>query len=160
MRRILSAVLLSVVTVVVLATPPAGADAAKEPPRRTAPALAGAAVPHSVSLRSTLTTSVVHQRRPLADPVLTPTALQAQTTVGALRAEWQHVAVCEVGGNWKMTGPSYSGIGFSNSTWDSYGGRRFAPLAGLATEDQQIVIGMKVTGGWVPDQNGCNPGGW
>ena len=87
-------------------------------------------------------------------------ALQARLTVEQLRHEWQHVAICEVGGNWAMNGPSYSGIGFANSTWLQYGGTRFAPLAGEAPKDAQIIIGMKVTGGWVPDQQGCSSTGW
>ena len=48
-------------------------------------------------------------------------------TVVGLRSEWQHVAICEVGGNWSMVGPVYSGIGFLNSTWQEYGGEQFAP---------------------------------
>jgi len=59
-----------------------------------------------------------------------------------------------------MTGPRCSGIGFLNSTWYQYGGTRFAPLAGQASVDQQILIGMRVTGGWVPDQYGCSRNGW
>jgi hypothetical protein len=77
-----------------------------------------------------------------------------------LLAEWQKVATCEVGGNWSMTGSEYSGIGFLNTTWDAYGGDQFAPLAGHASALQQIIIGMRVTRGWVPDQYGCSPGGW
>jgi hypothetical protein len=80
--------------------------------------------------------------------------------VVGLRSEWQRVAVCEVAGDWSMVGPSYSGIGFQNGTWDEYGGTRYAPLAGRASEDAQIVVGMRVTRGWVPDQYGCDPGGW
>jgi hypothetical protein len=80
--------------------------------------------------------------------------------VVGLRAEWQRVAVCEVAGDWSMVGPEYSGIGFQNGTWDEYGGTRYAPLAGRASEDAQIVVGMRVTRGWVPDQYGCDPGGW
>jgi len=87
-------------------------------------------------------------------------AANVKTSVSQLRAMWQHVAVCEVGGNWSMTGSWYSGIGFLNSTWSAYGGTRFAPLAGQATRDQQILIGMKVTNGQVPDQYGCSPTGW
>jgi len=63
--------------------------------------------------------------------------------------------MCEVGGRWHMQGPIYSGIGFMNSTWIAYGGLKYAPNAGLATRGEQIIIGMKITGGWVPDQNGC-----
>jgi hypothetical protein len=80
--------------------------------------------------------------------------------VVGLRAEWQRVAVCEVAGDWSMVGPNYSGIGFQNGTWNEYGGTRYAPLAGRASEDAQIVVGMRVTRGWVPDQYGCDPGGW
>jgi len=87
-------------------------------------------------------------------------AVAVGVTVAQLRAEWQRVAVCEVGGNWAMTGPRYSGIGILNTTWYEYGGRRFAPLAGDATRDEQIVIGMRVTRDWVPDQDGCSPTGW
>lgn len=91
---------------------------------------------------------------------LSAVAAKAQHTVPELRAEWQHVAICEVGGDWTMVGSWYSGIGFLNSTWTEYGGTKYAPVAGRATRDQQILIGMKVTGGYVPDQNGCSPTGW
>lgn len=58
-----------------------------------------------------------------------------------------------------MQGSVYSGIGFLASTWAEYGGLAYAPDAGDATEDEQITIGMRVTGGWVPDQGGvCH--GW
>ncbi|HTT60002.1 MAG TPA: transglycosylase family protein [Acidimicrobiales bacterium] len=80
--------------------------------------------------------------------------------VTGLRQEWQRVALCEVNGDWSMVGPVYSGIGFLNSTWVAYGGRTYAPVAGRASRDEQIVVGMRVTGGWVPDQYGCDPGGW
>ena len=55
--------------------------------------------------------------------------------------------------------PDYSGIGISNGIGKSYGDARDANLAGLATKNQQILIGMKVAGGWVPDQYGCDAGG-
>jgi hypothetical protein len=80
--------------------------------------------------------------------------------VTALRQEWQRVANCEVAGNWAMVGPEYSGIGFLNSTWEAYGGTRYAPVAGRASRDEQIIVGMRVTGDWIPDQYGCDPGGW
>ncbi len=87
-------------------------------------------------------------------------ATSLRVSVSELRARWERVAICEVGGNWSMVGSQYSGIGFLNSTWFAYGGQTFAPRAGQATVDQQILVGMRVTHGWIPDQGGCNPGGW
>lgn len=115
---------------------------------RTARALPPSAVPAPL-----VHVDPVHQR-------LVLTARSAGVSVERLRQEWQSVAVCEVGGRWSMTGPTYSGIGFLNATWAAFGGRQYAPLAGQATRDQQILVAMRVTGGWVPDQNGCSPTGW
>lgn len=81
-------------------------------------------------------------------------------TAQQMITEWQRVALCEVNGNWGMEGPSYSGIGFANSTWDAFGGRRYAEDAGDATRIEQILVGMKITRTWVPDQYGCAAGGW
>ncbi len=94
-----------------------------------------------------------------ANPIVV-TAAASDVTVARLRAMWQRVAICEVGGDWDMVGPYYSGIGFSNATWNAYGGNRFARLAGQASMDQQILVGMKITNGYVPDQYGCSPTGW
>lgn len=126
---------------------------------------AGAATPaHHVSIRP-----LVHQAlvRPRVDVValqevhaLIHDARVRGVGVVGLRQEWQRVALCEVNGNWSMVGPVYSGIGFLNSTWSAYGGRIYAPVAGRASRDEQIVVGMRVTGDWVPDQYGCDPGGW
>lgn len=34
------------------------------------------------------------------------------------RIDWNAVARCETGGNWRMRGPTYSGgVGFYNATW-------------------------------------------
>ncbi len=58
---------------------------------------------------------------------------------------WDRMAACETGGNWSMTGSRFSGgVGFANTTWDAWGGREFAPLAGQATRDQQIVVANRV----------------
>jgi hypothetical protein len=95
-----------------------------------------------------------------ASRALDAEALVRGVSVPKLRAQWERVAICEVDGDWSMTGPTYSGIGFSNATWHQYGGTFFAPLAGDATRDQQILIGMRVTGGWVPDQQSCSRAGW
>ena len=142
MRRIPFALLMALFIPLVLLTQPAGAATPSKPAK---PA------PRDVVVRVAINPTV---RALIVD------AVSVGVSVRELRAEWQDVAICEVGGNWAMTGPRYSGIGFSNATWNAYGGTRFAPLAGQASVIEQIVIGMRVTGGWVPDQNGCNPGGW
>ena len=58
---------------------------------------------------------------------------------------WDRIAACETQGNWSMQGPSFSGgVGFANSTWSSFGGNEFAPNAGQATREQQIIIAERV----------------
>ena len=140
MRRILLALLLALVTPLVLLTPPASAAAVAKP-----------------------ATLVIQPAHLVVNPVahaLVVDAVSVGVSVRELRAEWQNVAICEVGGNWSMTGALYSGIGFLNATWNQYGGTRYAPLAGEASVVQQIIIGMRVTHGSVPDQNGCSSTGW
>ena len=148
-RRIMFALLVSLALPVVLLTqptfdPPAGAVVRAKP----------APPPKPVVVRHAALIADVEARAIVAD------ARARRVSVVALRNEWEHVAICEVGGNWRMVGPVYSGIGFRNDTWSSYGGVEFAPLAGEASEDAQIIVGMRVTGNWVPDQDGCDPGGW
>jgi len=58
---------------------------------------------------------------------------------------WDAIAACETQGNWSMQGPTFSGgVGFSNSAWDSFGGRQFAPNAGQATREQQIIVAERI----------------
>ena len=58
---------------------------------------------------------------------------------------WDGIAGCETGGNWQMRGSTFSGgLGFANSTWSSFGGREFAPNAGMASREQQIVVAERV----------------
>ena len=144
MRRIPFALLMALFIPLVLLTQPAGAAGVSKAVR---PAPRDVDVDVRVVINPT-----VH--------ALVADAASVGVSVPQLRSEWQDVAICEVGGNWSMTGPRYSGIGFSNATWNAYGGTKYAPLAGQASVIEQIVIGMRVTGGWVPDQYGCNPGGW
>ncbi len=70
-------------------------------------------------------------------------------------ATWEKVAACESTGNWDInTGNGYyGGLQFSQSTWEAFGGTRYAPRADLATEDQQIAIAEKVL-------DGQGPGAW
>ena len=58
---------------------------------------------------------------------------------------WDRIAACETQGNWSMQGPSFSGgVGFANSTWSSFGGNEFAPNAGQATREEQIIVAERV----------------
>lgn len=145
MRRIFFALLVSVVTAVVPLSSPVGAAVVSKPHKPLE------LRPHRLIARVVAT--------PLRHALVVE-ASSVSLNIDELRAKWQQVAICEVDGDWSMTGPSYSGIGFLNSTWYQYGGARFAPLAGEASRDQQIVIGMRVTNGRIPDQDGCSPGGW
>jgi len=138
-RKMLLALLASLVIPLVLLAPSANSAVKDRPVRHV--------VDHDVALNAS--------RR-----ILEADAKSVSLNVRQLRAEWQKVATCEVAGNWSMAGPRYSGIGFLNTTWHEFGGERFASLAGQATEAQQIIVGMDVTNGWIPDQKGCAPGGW
>ncbi|MET8894132.1 transglycosylase family protein [Streptomyces albogriseolus] len=68
---------------------------------------------------------------------------------------WEKVAACESTGTWDInTGNGYyGGLQFSQSTWEAFGGTRYAPRADLATKDQQIAIAEKVL-------DGQGPGAW
>ncbi|MEY9490419.1 murein DD-endopeptidase MepM/ murein hydrolase activator NlpD [Streptomyces calvus] len=68
---------------------------------------------------------------------------------------WEKVAACESSGDWNInTGNGYyGGLQFTQSTWEAYGGTRYAPRADLATRDQQIAVAEKVL-------DGQGPGAW
>ncbi|WP_330263000.1 transglycosylase family protein [Streptomyces griseorubiginosus] len=68
---------------------------------------------------------------------------------------WNKVAACESGNNWSInTGNGYyGGLQFTRSTWEAYGGTRYAARADLATRDQQIAVAEKVL-------DGQGPGAW
>jgi LysM repeat protein len=59
---------------------------------------------------------------------------------------WDKVAQCESGGDWTInTGNGFfGGLQFSQSTWDAYGGSKYAATADKATKDQQITVAEKV----------------
>ena len=152
MRRTPLALLISLAAALAPLVPPVDAQGASAPPVTSPHAAYGPRL-----------TPAIRQHLALERDTAARLAAAARgrgVSVSQLRSQWQHVAICEVGGNWAMTGPTFSGIGFSNSTWTAYGGTRYAALAGRATRDQQIIIGMRVTGGWVPDQYGSTLGGW
>ncbi|MFF4469756.1 transglycosylase family protein [Streptomyces sp. NPDC001599] len=68
---------------------------------------------------------------------------------------WDKVAACESTDDWDInTGNGYyGGLQFTQSTWEAFGGTRYAPRADLATKEQQIAVAEKVL-----DTQG--PGAW
>ena len=68
---------------------------------------------------------------------------------------WNKVAACESSGNWHVNNGNgyYGGLQFTGSTWEAYGGKRYAQRADLATKDQQIAVAEKVL-------EGQGPGAW
>jgi murein DD-endopeptidase MepM/ murein hydrolase activator NlpD len=66
---------------------------------------------------------------------------------------WNKVAACESTNDWNInTGNGYyGGLQFTRSTWEAYGGTRYAPRADLATKDQQIAVAEKVLDGQGPE---------
>ncbi len=100
-------------------------------------------------------------RQVLARQVVSPARAQVQR-VGAKPGTqlppvrngetWDALAKCESGGNWGInTGNGfYGGVQFTQSTWESFGGLRFAPRADLATREEQITIAelTRVGQGW------------
>jgi murein DD-endopeptidase MepM/ murein hydrolase activator NlpD len=79
--------------------------------------------------------------------------------IGAAQAAdvdtWNKVAACESSNRWNVnTGNGYyGGLQFAQSTWEAYGGPRYAARADLATKDQQIAVAEKVL-------DGQGPGAW
>jgi len=86
-----------------------------------------------------------------------------------IMVKWQNVAVCENGSRtiddfaWHRTHVRYQGgLGITRANWWHYGGIAFAPNAGLATAEQQVIVAQRIetAGGYssfIPDQNGCLP---
>ncbi|MEV4813206.1 transglycosylase family protein [Micromonospora avicenniae] len=62
---------------------------------------------------------------------------------------WDAIAQCESSGNWHInTGNGYyGGLQFSQSTWEGYGGTKYAARADLASRGEQIAIAEKVLDG-------------
>ncbi|KOX02415.1 transglycosylase family protein [Streptomyces sp. NRRL B-3648] len=79
----------------------------------------------------------------------------AGTANAADAATWNKVAACESSGNWSInTGNGYyGGLQFTQSTWEAYGGARYAPRADRATRAEQIAVAEKVL-------DGQGPGAW
>ncbi len=103
----------------------------------------------------------VTDRQLLAHDIVTPARPSVQR-IGAKEGTevplvsdgetWDALASCESTGNWDInTGNGfYGGVQFNQSTWEAYGGLRYAPRPDLATREEQIAIAMATRGrqGW------------
>lgn len=85
--------------------------------------------------------------------VLTATAALGATAGAAdaspavlLGPDWDAIARCESGGNWKAnTGNGhYGGLQFAQSSWIAAGGLKYAPRADLASRDEQIAVAKRL----------------
>jgi hypothetical protein len=59
---------------------------------------------------------------------------------------WDRMAICETGGNWQHFpyGTWTGGLGIYNQTWLGWGGGEFAPTAGQASREQQIIVANRI----------------
>ena len=121
------------------------AAASDEPQRPHALPRAHVVIDPSLVSASAAVQNRAEQRFSVA--VLEHTAAQqaAEAEKASRDSIWDRIAACETQGNWSMQGPSFSGgVGFANSTWSSFGGNEFAPNAGQATREQQIIVAERV----------------
>ncbi|MFC7535521.1 transglycosylase family protein [Actinoplanes sp. GCM10030250] len=67
----------------------------------------------------------------------------------ASSVNWDAIAHCESGGNWRInTGNGYyGGLQFSRGTWRAYGGTKYATTANQATKSEQILVAERVLRG-------------
>ncbi|MFI1169069.1 transglycosylase family protein [Streptomyces sp. NPDC020801] len=65
---------------------------------------------------------------------------------GSPRADWDSIAACESGGNWRAnTGNGYyGGLQFAQSSWVAAGGLQYASRADLATRVEQIAVARRL----------------
>ncbi|KUI24849.1 Resuscitation-promoting factor RpfB [Mycobacterium sp. IS-1742] len=89
--------------------------------------------------RQVVARSVVSPARPQVQRVGAKPGTQVPPVV---TTAWDALATCESSGNWAInTGNGfYGGVQFKQSTWEAYGGLRYAPRADLATREEQIAI--------------------
>ena len=79
------------------------------------------------------------------DPVAVPA--EEPVVTGPTPVEyWDRMAQCETGGNWQHYphGTWTGGLGIYNQTWLGWGGGEFAPTAGQATKEQQIIVAERI----------------
>jgi LysM repeat protein len=73
-------------------------------------------------------------------------AVEASPASAAPDVNWDAVARCESGGNWRInTGNGYyGGLQFSRSTWRAHGGGKYGSTANQASKSEQIAVAERV----------------
>jgi hypothetical protein len=91
----------------------------------------------------------------LAAATVTPIVAVSAPADAAPKHRWARIAQCESGGRWHInTGNGYfGGLQISKSTWDGYGGKKFAKFPHGASKRQQIKVAERI-------QNGQGWGAW
>jgi resuscitation-promoting factor RpfB len=95
-------------------------------------------------------------------PVRGSEARPMRVRIGTLAdPRWDKIAQCETGGNWSAPGPEWQGgLGIWFENWNAYGGREFAPTAGKATREQQIIVAERIRQDMIAKGNGNGWGAW
>ncbi len=106
-------------------------------------------------------TTTAYMPLPPRKPAPTPQKSRISTpppTGGSLYTEWSKVAVCEEGG-WIGAASSWypNSLGINRTNWQQFGGGSdVSPAA-------QIAVAMRLIAYYhapIPDQSGCQRGGW
>ncbi|MFE4258915.1 transglycosylase family protein [Streptomyces sp. NPDC056883] len=82
----------------------------------------------------------------LTVPLVDVSGAHAATVHSKQGPDWDAIARCESGGNWRAnTGNGhYGGLQFTQSSWKAAGGRKYAPRADLATKAEQIATARRL----------------
>jgi len=85
----------------------------------------------------------------LTAATLTPVVTMDGPAHSAPVSKWNRIAHCESGGRWHInTGNGYfGGLQISKSTWNGYGGRKFARYPHGATKREQIRVAERIQRG-------------
>lgn len=77
------------------------------------------------------------------------------------RGAWEALHQCEQPDTWSASGrfgngmAGGGGLGISNGAWNDAGGRRYAPIPGMASPDQQIAVAEVILAQHGPGAWGC-----
>ena len=97
-------------------------------------------------------------------PAAAPAVASYGLTAGQIAA-WEHVNVCEEGGNWHVEGSVFAGgLGMSRSNWSQFNTFGFPADEAAASPLQQIRVAVAFATHYygspdaAPDRNGCTGG--